>query len=249
MLRSAFALLGLALLFPRAIAAVSPLPQSFTQEIAHHRSRTNGLGTGAIQLLEVGADGTPRVFAAGHWSRWRGDHWEPMAEIPASGPGEFVFPGADGRPLRAPLPAAEVIQLLRQGPTNYLLTVRDPHLLQEGRLQTLNWPSRFAVRQGAISPAGELWIASTAGLHRRGTEGWIPVRAADGVGRVWAAEDALGVAFDSKGRPWVASRAGVGFEDAGRWTFFEGRDGLPWNDFTSVAAGPGNTTAHAAAVG
>jgi hypothetical protein len=45
------------------------------------------------------------------------------------------------------------------------------------------------------------------------------------------------VAFDSKGQLWFAVKAGVGCRSARGWRFFEGKDGLPWNDFTGIAAG------------
>ena len=48
----------------------------------------------------------------------------------------------------------------------------------------------------------------------------------------------LGVTFDSKGRLWFATRAGVGCRQAEGWKFYEGKNGLPWNDFTGIAAGP-----------
>jgi hypothetical protein len=60
----------------------------------------------------------------------------------------------------------------------------------------------------------------------------------DGLGRLWAAEEALGVAFDTHGQLWFASKAGVGCQHRDGWVFYEGKDGLPWNDFTSIAAGP-----------
>ena len=67
---------------------------------------------------------------------------------------------------------------------------------------------------------------------------WQQVQIRDGGGRAWAVGDVPGVAFDSKGQLWFATKAGVGCQTAEGWRFYEGKDGLPWNDFTGMAAGP-----------
>jgi len=226
----------LSVLVPGAVA-VTPIPQRFTQEIAHHHTRTNPLPAGGIQLVEVTPEGAPRILAGGRWWNFTGEQWAPLPGFPESGPGEFHFPDAAGRPVRVPLSGAEVKQIVRFGSTNYLVTAQDPYRQTAAGFTSLNWPSRFAVNQLAVAPTGEPWLASAAGLHRLTERGWEPIRAADGNGRVWGAEDVLGVAFDLQGRAWLATRAGVGRLEAGKWKFFEGRDGLPWNDFTGVTAG------------
>lgn len=53
----------------------------------------------------------------------------------------------------------------------------------------------------------------------------------------WAPVDIRGVAFDSKDRLWFASPQGVGVLDGATWTLYTGREGLPYDDFTTVAAG------------
>ena len=47
-----------------------------------------------------------------------------------------------------------------------------------------------------------------------------------------------GAARDSHGKIWAASKAGVARQMENGWKIYEGKDGLPWNDFTCVAAGP-----------
>ena len=46
-----------------------------------------------------------------------------------------------------------------------------------------------------------------------------------------------GVCYDSRGRLWFASPQGVGCRDGERWTLFTAQEGLPYNDFTTAAAG------------
>ncbi len=49
-----------------------------------------------------------------------------------------------------------------------------------------------------------------------------------------------GVAFDSKDRLWFSSAQGVGCQ-ASDWHLYTGADGLPYNDFTTLAAGENGT--------
>ena len=65
-----------------------------------------------------------------------------------------------------------------------------------------------------------------------------PLHVDDGLGRRWATQDVRGVAYDADGGLWFATMAGVGRRDAdGNWHFYEGKDGLPYNDFTCCATG------------
>jgi hypothetical protein len=136
-----------------------------------------------------------------------------------------------------PLPWRDVRQILRTDDITYLATPADPFIVANGKLSSLNWPSRFRVQQIAVSAEGGLFLASDAGLFERTPNGWQQMEILDAGGRAWAARDALGVAFDSKGQLWFATRAGTGCRTEQGWRFFEGKDGLPWNDFTGATAG------------
>jgi hypothetical protein len=93
------------------------------------------------------------------------------------------------------------------------------------------------VNQIALSPEGVLYVAASDGLFRQRERGWEPLSILDKGGRAWAVKDVLGVGFDSKGQLWFATMAGVGRRGGSGWEFFEGKDGLPWNEFTGIAAG------------
>ena len=58
--------------------------------------------------------------------------------------------------------------------------------------------------------------------------------------RSWAPVDVRAVEFDYHGKLWFASPQGLGAVDAdtGAWRLYDRTDGLPWNDFTSLAAAP-----------
>lgn len=98
---------------------------------------------------------------------------------------------------------------------------------------------RAEIRQTAKGPRGEEAVATSAGLFERtGGGAWQRLFPRDGV-RSWAPVDVRGVAYDSRGRLWFASPQGAGCRDAvDRWSLYEGHDGLPYNDFTTMAAGP-----------
>ena len=65
-----------------------------------------------------------------------------------------------------------------------------------------------------------------------------PSTVADAHGRIWSATDVRGVAYDSAGGLWFCTPAGVAYRQEEDWRFFEGKDGLPYSDFTCAAAGP-----------
>ncbi|MBX3177187.1 MAG: hypothetical protein KF886_07505 [Candidatus Hydrogenedentes bacterium] len=95
-----------------------------------------------------------------------------------------------------------------------------------------------AARQLAESPEGYLVAATETGLYRETGNGFEAISVTDGLGRTWATHDVRGAAFDSQGRLWFATLAGIGRQDGDSWTFYTGQEGLPYNDFTSVAAAP-----------
>ncbi len=226
-------------LFRLQAAPPVPTPQAFFQEIPLHHSPSNGRPNGPIQLLDRSSEGIVRAFSTGHWSRLAGSNWVAEPALDPHSSGEFSVAGPDGSRASLPLPWDRILQVLRLGPSVHVITSADPYSWVDGRLVSLGWPSRFEIRQGAISPNGTLFLASNAGLFERIPSGWHSIDAFDSVGRSWAATNVLGVAFDSSDRLWFATKAGVACRTSSGWRFFEGRDGLPWNDFTGIATGPG----------
>ena len=233
-------LLGLGTLAITLTAAdFKPAPQSFQQEVAARLE--DGIPAGAAQLLELGTDGQPRVFAAGQWYRSEGTQWVAIGALKCESPGDFVLTDAAGSPLHLTLPWAEVRQVLRQGGKIWVATAADPFRVVDGRAKSLGWPSRFRVNQIAASPDGALWIASSAGLFFRAKQGWSPRVVSDRHGRDWGGTEVTGVGWDNSGQLWMACPAGVGCETRDGWRFYEGKDGLPWNEFTGIAPGPEHT--------
>lgn len=214
-----------------------PAPQPFRQEVAQRFTTTNGPPSADVQLLDLAADGRHRAFAGGIWSEFRDGTWAPLDALKPRSEREFRFTDARSNAVTVPLPWKSVKQLVRTPKGTWLVTAADPYLVQDGRLGSQGWPSKWTVNQLAASPRGEMLIASSGGLFRRVAEGWAREEVLDGVGRAWAVNDVLGVGFDTAGQLWFATKAGVGCRTAQGWKFYEGKDGLPWNDFTGIATG------------
>ena len=217
----------------------SAAPQLFRQETAERYTQLHGLPAAPIQLIYESRDQRIRAFATGRWYELREQQWhENLALRPTTR--EFIIPDANGTAIKVPVPWKDVIQLIRSGDTIFLATSRDPFSVINGKLSSLGWPSRYRVNQIAVAPDGNLALASDSGLFQQRPNGWLPIAVVDDGGRNWTTQDVLGVAYDSKGQLWFASKAGVGSQTEGGWKMYEGKDGLPWNEFTCVAAGREN---------
>ena len=218
----------------KVVGAVVPAPQRFIQEVAHHSTNV-----ASLQLVAVVA-GKPRVFAGGAWLERDGARWAEISQaLRAARDGEFVFSDAAGeRVLTAGIPWRDVVQVVHAGSNSFVAT-RSALLRHSGSgIDAVPLPPGAIVQQLAASPSGQLVLASSHGLLQQAGAGWETIQPFDSGGRLWAATNVLGVAFDSFGQLWFASKAGVGCRTAAGWKFYEGRDGLPWNEFTGMAAGP-----------
>ena len=229
--------LAVVLLGPISAATFAPGAQRFRQEIARHFTERDGLPAGAVQLIESAPDGTVRAFADGRWYEFGDGRWQINAALTPRTEQEFSFADAKGQRLEVRLPWRGIRQLLRFGPTQVLASSNEVFAVVDGKLTSRRWPSRLRVNQIAISAGGVLHVASDSGLFQQKQSRWVPISIEDSGGRAWAVKQALGVAFDSKGQLWFASLAGVGCRTADGWKFYEGKDGLPWNQFTGITAG------------
>lgn len=97
------------------------------------------------------------------------------------------------------------------------------------------------VREVITDAAIRIAAASSTGVYLKdGSDTvWRRLLPRDG-DRSWAPVDVRAVEFDYDGRLWFASPQGLGSLDemTGAWRLYDRHDGLPWNDFTSLAAAP-----------
>ena len=219
-------------------ADFAPAAQSFRQEVALQFAERDGAPAGPVQLVECAASGAVRAFSAGQWYEFQSGRWNTDAALKQRDDNRFIFAGQQGQPLEAMIAWRDVRQILRAGDTNF---VAGSHLCvtvaESGTASLPPLPANALIRQLALSPRGLVDAASSDGLFSWNGSSWNRIEVGDGLGRAWAVGDVLGVAFDLKGQLWFAVKAGVGCQTDQGWRFYEGKDGLPWNDFTGIFTG------------
>lgn len=114
---------------------------------------------------------------------------------------------------------------------------------QEVRVQADAYPELAAIAGGAsavraiASHNGEFAAAAESGLYLGDGKNWSRALPKQGVVS-WAPVDVRTVAYDADGHLWFACPQGVGYRVSdSEWRLFIGADGLPFNDFTCMAAG------------
>jgi len=85
---------------------------------------------------------------------------------------------------------------------------------------------------------GRWVVAGSDGLFIQSRDRLEPWLVADQLGRTWGTKDVRGVVVDSNSQFWFGTLAGLACLNGDGWKFYEGKDGLPYNDFTRFAAGP-----------
>ncbi len=230
--------LAATLAFTRLEAGPAPVPQEFIQEAALHHDASAPLPKGSVQLVDVSRDGVSRALIGKDWFRLTSGRWVRDEGLPPNSGTTFTFADNSGRPRSIETGGGGVSQILRSGLVVHLLTDSAAFVWEPSGTKRLEWPADRRIRQGAVNSSGLLVLASDAGLFAVESTGSQPIPAMDRFGRSWAVTNVLGVAFDSRDQLWIATRAGVGCRTGQGWVFHDGRDGLPWNDFTGIASGP-----------
>jgi hypothetical protein len=221
---------------------------TFAQQVRAHYGPAGGLPSEDVRCAAASAAGvfaaTARGLARLEGDRWTVVHAEPATAVTADAQSVYWATAADlwtlenGRPRKAAaLTGGEAATLAICG--QLLLGARSGlYSLENGVLRrddTL--PPAGGIRQIACSPTGAVSAAAEGGLFERPAGGaWTRLTPRDDT-RSWALSDVRGVAYDAKGRLWFASPQGAGFRD-GPWRLFTGYDGLPYDNFTGLAAGP-----------
>ena len=191
-------------------------------------------------------------FSAGKWTPVNGLESAPISALTANGAkilaatGDGLFAAdASGAQKIAPWPdvlkdpasvrslSADKSTLVASGAGLFRLDGQS--LTLDSQLDPLLGTNK-QVKQVATGPDGVNAVAAAAGLFmQRPGAAWEAVYPSEGA-RSWAPRDVRGVAFDRAGRLWFASPQGVGCLDK-EWKLFTGYEGLPYDDFTTVAPG------------
>lgn len=225
----------------------------FPQEVATHFGKTEGLPSDNVLSVRIGSDGHVYAITDQGTARFTGDAWE---SLPTPHPEnhlvqslfvaqiERLFPKDLGEAAQQPaiLPSVSVPNnrfhdvVIRDGAI-YIATKSG--LRREAAFEPATEPLRdCTVYQLAIGPDKRLAAATSAGLMLEVEDNvFDEALIDDGMGRRWAASDVLAVAYDSAGRLWFATRAGVGCYSNKTWQLYTPAEGLPYNDFTWMTAG------------
>jgi hypothetical protein len=145
-------------------------------------------------------------------------------------------------PARLTLPAADVCDIVRLEDAILLGTDKGIYRISgvdTDAAECVPVSARTGeIRQLATLDGEQCVAAAENGLfHYDGAETWEKMVVEDGMGRIWGASDVRGVAYDAEGRLWFATLAGTACSTEEGWAFYTGAEGLPWNDFTCMAAG------------
>ncbi len=229
---------------------------TFDQEMRTFYGEADGLPSMDVNDIAITGDGTVWAGTArglaylndGAWSpveRFSGDSVPLLAAdgqnlaIIFRGALHFLALEAPAASLPPEASAPEDVHCLAFANGLYAGTKEGLYVLRVNRLEPVeglngHLAGTRAVRGIAAGPNGELAAATATGLFysANGAE-WQPLFPEDGAKR-WAPADVRSVVFDSLGRLWFASPQGAGCLSGG-WTLYTGREGLPYNDFTSMA--------------
>lgn len=210
----------------------------YPQEISRRYGLAEGLPSTNIVAVQIDAANTVFAVTDGGLARFHEGRWrlvESSGERPSAMTTAVLMP--EGRTAALPLAPRELRQLVWEGKS--VLAIGEQGLLKFGGSKRPKHllPGR-KINQVSVSPSGRWLVAANDGLFDWDNANTLTrLRIEDGLGRHWATADVLGATFDSQGQLWFATKAGLGKRDVqGQWRFYEGTDGLPFNEFTCLAA-------------
>jgi hypothetical protein len=227
---------------------------AFPEEVSRAYTAQTGVPSNDIRAVAVTASGEVYAGTARGLARYSAGEWSTVAaageavdQVAASG--DDVWFTSVGRLVHLhgasfSLPPVKVSQIAA-GKELFLATegglyhLSGKRLVLDAGLARLSG-SQPAVRQVAVAMDGRIAVAALNGLFLKSAGGnWRAVYPRNAT-RSWAPYDVRGVVFDSKDHLWFASAQGAGCE-ASAWQLYTGADGLPYNDFTTMAAGENGT--------
>jgi hypothetical protein len=172
MLSAALALPGLAGQPP------APASQNFLQEMSSGFSGSGGMPAAPVQLLDYVPPQSIRALVSGSWLEFSESGWHTNLLLQQTSLDQFTFSGATSQPTTAPVPWHEVRQLKRAGTTAFVATATQLLKCTQAKCEGIDWPADRAIRQIAVSPEGQLAVASAKGLFESTRSGWVRAEAA-----------------------------------------------------------------------
>ncbi len=232
--------------------------ETFKQEVSRFYTTGEKLPSNEIFGVSVFGDGNLYAGTSRGLALYRDDvdSWRPIRDFPKTNVtaltrGKNTFyaavngmiwtsPSSNGENI--PLPKglevnalAVVDDVLYLATTEGLFSVEN-HQLHRDPLLFQMLDMRVKVNDVAAGPNGTIAVAAEAGVFiKKPFQAWEALYPRDDSGRSWAPQAVQAVGFQPNGALWFASPQGVGVRDSnGQWTLFEGKDGLPFSDFTCI---------------
>jgi hypothetical protein len=244
---------------PNWVAAESSLHVGqFKQEVHTAYTEADGLPSNDVRAIAVvpnryvaaATAAATATFADGAWQKRAGEEGEPIMFLATLEKWPFcIFAkeeavvgwSDDGKTWDIPVPARITVMRF-VGERLVIGTVDGLHEFTESRVEPVAELNALLGDDKAVSDVAglnnELAIAAHTGLFVLNGQDCRRVYPQQG-GRRWAPLDVRAVVYDAQGRLWFACPQGVGCRvRKGEWKLFTGGDGLPYNDFTCMAAGP-----------
>ncbi|GMU92109.1 MAG: hypothetical protein AMXMBFR4_11670 [Candidatus Hydrogenedentota bacterium] len=251
----AFFVLSVVLAMPAMGQAPGVAVGTYAQDLASSFGAEHGLASIDVRGIAIGNDVVYAATSTGLFT-YAGNQWTaPSGEL--SGPadavtslGQDVYAAIHGRLLVlgdtvrnvAKLPEARINSIVCPGEPMDVYVATDEGLYRASNGQSLpvvglsdKLGKDKRVYGVAVSPDGTVAVAAEAGLFMMAPgKDWTAEFPYSETGRSWAPRGVRAVAYDKSGRLWFASPQGLGCFD-GTWKLYTGAEGLPYNQFTSIA--------------
>ena len=233
---------------------------SFETEVRTVYTTDEGLPVDDVRSVAVGSDGAVYAGTAKGLAEFSNGRWRPVGEfrgdvklLAFDGDSLLVLTASsldqrNGRAVtqlvrfRDGVIGSNDVRCLAAGESVFVGTTAGFFSVQRGRLAAAEQLNQLLgrerdIRQIAIGGDDRIAVAAQSGLFVRDATGQWKSLYPQAEGRSWAPHDVRAVAFDTKGRLWFASVQGAGCLDGRQWSLYTGHEGLPYNDFTTMAAG------------
>lgn len=235
---------------------------TFPQEVSSRFTRDDGLPSNDVRSIAIAPDGTVYAGTASGLGIYQGGSWTQLPDVSgqtvsALGTqrdggmaviGDTFYYESNGTYVEVYVPVSEVYEIAEVDNLFILATIKGIYTMERGTSSFVPL-EEFNVLLGDNKAI--YTVAVHDGKHAGGAASGLyyaafpseaqSLQPSDATGRSWAPKNVRGVGFDSQGRLWFASPQGVGVRGAEGWTLYTGAEGLPYNDFTTMAIAPDDT--------